>query len=107
MGLKDTSCSSNYRGIAIASTLSKVLEGVILQSFFTSSDLQFGFKPGHSTTLCTGILKCTLSRYINHNTFMYCCFLDASKAFDLVDHKLLFSYLFNRGLPRTIIKFLV
>ena len=29
----------------------------------TSSDLQFGFKPGHSNTLCTGILKCTISRY--------------------------------------------
>ena len=38
-GLKDASCSSNYRGIAIASTLSKVLEGVILHKyseFFTS-----------------------------------------------------------------------
>ena len=64
-GLKDASCSSNYRGIAIASTLSKVLEGVILHKyseFFTSSDLQFGFKPGHSTTLCTGVVKCTISR---------------------------------------------
>ena len=101
-GLKDASCSSNYRGIAIASTLSKVLEGVILHKyseFFTSSDLQFGFKPGHSTTLCTGVVKCTISRYINRNSYVYGCFLDASKAFDLVDHKLLFSYLFNRGLP--------
>ena len=32
-GLNDTSCSSNYRGIAIASTLSKVLEGVILHKY--------------------------------------------------------------------------
>ena len=32
-GLKDPSCSSNYRGIAIASTLSKVLEGVILHKY--------------------------------------------------------------------------
>ena len=109
-GLKDASCSSNYRGIAIASILSKVLEGVILlkySEFFTSSDLQFGFKSGHSTTLCTGVLKCTISRYINRNSFVYGCFLDASKAFDLVDHKLLFSYLFNRGLPPTIIRFLM
>ena len=109
-GLKDASCSSNYRGIAIASTLSKVLEGVILHKyseFFTSSDLQFGFKPGHSTTLCTGVVKCTISRYINRNSYVYGCFLDASKAFDLVDHKLLFSYLFNRGLPATVIRFLM
>ena len=62
-GLKDPSCSSNYRGIAIASTLSKVLEGVILHKyseFFTSSDLQFGFKSGYSTTMCTGLIKTTI-----------------------------------------------
>ena len=92
-GNKDASCSSNYRGIALASILSKVLEGVILHKYsehFISSNLQFGFKPGHSTTLCTGVLKCTISRYIHHNSFVYSCFLDAPKAFDLVDHKLLF-----------------
>ena len=30
---------------------------------------------------------------IHRNSFVYGCFLDASKAFDLVDHKLLFTYL--------------
>ena len=34
-----------------------------------------------------------------------CCFLDASKAFDLVDHNLLFNYLFDRGLPLAFIRF--
>ena len=110
MGNKDASCSSNYRGIALASILSKVLGGVILHKYsehFISSNLQFGFKPGHSTTLCTGVLKCTISRYIHRNSFVYGCFLDASKAFDLVDHKLLFTYLFDRGLPLAIIRFLM
>ena len=109
-GLKDPSCSSNYRGIAIASTLSKVLEGVILHKyseFFTSSDLQFGFKSGYSTTMCTGLIKTTISHYINRHSVVYGCFLDASKAFDLVDHKLLFSYLYDRGLPPTVIRFLM
>ena len=93
--------------IAIASTLSKVLEGVILHKyseFFTSSDLQFGFKSGYSTTMCTGLLKTTISHYINHHSVVYGCFLDASKAFDLVDHKLL---LYDRGLPPTAIRFLM
>ena len=46
---KDTSVSSNYRPIALSSTLSKVLEWLILHKyseFFTSSyysHLQFGF----------------------------------------------------------------
>ena len=107
-GLKDPSCSSNYRGIGIASTLSKVLEGVILHKyseFFTSSDLQFGFKSGYSTTMCTGLIKTTISHYINCHSVVYGCFFDASKAFDLVDRKLLFSYLYyDRGHPPTVIR---
>ena len=59
-GVKDTSSSLNYRPIALSSNLSKVLERLILLkfiAFFTSSELQFGFKPGFSTTLCTGVVK--------------------------------------------------
>ena len=85
-GPKDVTCSSNYRGIAIAST---IIEHVIKYSaFLASSDYQFGFKSGLSTTLCTGVLKATVSRYIHRNSIVYGCFLDASKAFDLVNYKL-------------------
>ena len=86
-GSKDASCSKNYRAIALASSLSKVLERVLLlkyQSFFCSSSLQFGFKSGYSTTLCTGMIKNIVSRYIHNGSVVYACFLDASKAFDLV-----------------------
>ena len=56
---KDASCSSNYRAITLASTLSETLEHF---SYFSTS-LQFGFKPGSSTTLCTGVYskECYLS----------------------------------------------
>ena len=67
-GNKDTTCSQNYRPIALASSLSKVLERLILikyESFFYSNSLQFGFKPGFSTTLCTGTVKNVVSRYIH------------------------------------------
>ena len=87
-----------------------MLEGVILHKyseFFTSSDLQFGFKSGYSTTMCTGLIKTTISHYINRHSVVYGCFLDASKAFDLVDQQLLFSYLYDRGLLPTVIRFLV
>ena len=45
---KDGSVSANYRPIALSSTLSKVLEQLVLckySNIFTSNHLQFGFKP--------------------------------------------------------------
>ena len=56
----DATLSQNYRPIALASSLSKVLEGLILnkyESFFCSDSLQFGFKCNHSTSLCTASVK--------------------------------------------------
>ena len=52
--VKDASNSANYRPIALSSSFSKILERVILflnEPVFSTSALQFGFKPGHSTTL--------------------------------------------------------
>ena len=109
-GKKDTSTSNNYRPIALSSNFSKVLERVILmsyESFFKTSDLQFGFKTGSSTTLCTGVIKNVISRYTHRGSSILGCFLDASKAFDLVDHQILFRILFECGLPLPIVHFLL
>ena len=57
---KNLSSSDSYRPIALAPTLSKVFEWCLLfnfQSCFVTSPLQFGFKPGFSADLCTGLLK--------------------------------------------------
>ena len=40
-----------------------------------------------------------MSRYINRGSVVFGCFLDASKAFDLVVHELLFEKLIDRCLP--------
>ena len=106
---KDVSCSSNYRPIALASSLSKLLEHLILihySAFLYTSPLQFGFKPGSSTALCTGLVKNIISRYIHSGSSVHGCFLDASKAFDLVDHGLLFQKLIDHGLPLPVVRFL-
>ena len=61
---KDPTVSNNYRPIAMASNLSKVLEKCILfrhPTCFNTSDLQFGFKPGFSTEFCTGVIKSVVS----------------------------------------------
>ena len=89
-GNKDISSSQNYRLIALSSNLSKILEKLPLkyEKFFFSNQLQFGFKPGYSTTLCTGMVKNVTSRYIHNGSAVLGCFLDASKAFDMVDHNI-------------------
>ena len=93
---KDPSSSDSYRPIALAPILSKVFEWCLLfqfQSCFITSSLQFGFKSGFSADLCTGLLKNVIQNYLECDTHVYGCFLDASKAFNRVDHALLFEKL--------------
>jgi hypothetical protein len=42
------------------------------------SDLQFGFKSRHSISMCTMVLKKTISYNVTNNSSVYCSFLDAS-----------------------------
>ena len=108
-GNKNPLCSDSYRPIALASCISKVLEILIIHkysSFLQSSHLQFGFKSGSSTSLCTGTVKNIISRYTNRGSSVLGCFLDASRAFDLVSHDLLFKKLVDRKLPAPIVRFL-
>lgn len=109
-GNKDQALSESYRPIALASTLSKALEWCILLSYpqlFFTSGLQFGFKPKMSTSLCTGTVKCVISRYMHGGSSVFACFLDASKAFDLVNHEILFQRLIDRDLPNHLTRFLL
>ena len=106
---KPPSSSDSYRPIALASTLSKILEWCILMDFsqyFVTSDLQFGFKTDSSTSLCTGVLKQVVAKYIYNGSPVFACFLDASKAFDLVRHDILFDLLLSRGLPSPVVRLL-
>ena len=92
----------NYRGIALCSALCKVIDLVIIEKYaaqLMSSELQFSFKPEHSTNMCTSILKEVCSYYQARNTDVYICLLDASKAFDRVHYGKLFRLLSKRKIP--------
>ncbi len=94
----------------MASCLSKLLEWSILLTWskhFATSDLQFGFKGGYSTSLCTAVLKSIAKRYTKGCSRVYACLIDASKAFDTVNHHLLFEKLLERELPVTVTAFLL
>jgi len=54
---------SNYRAIAISNVDIKILERIILHKVMRHKKhdkYQFGFKPGHCTSLCAGIVKQTV-----------------------------------------------
>ena len=76
------------------------------QYFVTDhNDLQFGFKSGYSTMQCTGILKAFVNRYIKQSSDIYACLIDAFKAFDTVNHYVLFKKLLTRGVSIPIARF--
>ena len=102
--------SDNYRSIALANILSKLLEHVIpsrCEVYLTTSDNQFGFKSKHSTDQCLFAFKEVVRYYIRHGSPVFACYLDAnaSKAFDRVNHWTLFNKLVKREVPSYLVKY--
>ena len=69
--------SSNYRAIALSSMFSNVIDWIILmkeQFSLLSSELQFGFKKGLTTTQCTYSLLETIYYYNYNNSSVFVLF---------------------------------
>ena len=102
--------SDNYRPIALASIVSKVVEKVILNrisEFFLTTCNQFGFKNKLGTDMCIYALKEILENHRSHSGSMFMGFLDASKAFDRLKHTTLFRKLIDRRVPNYVVRIMM
>ena len=93
--------SDNYRGITLVNSICKLIDLLIIEKcseFIYTSYLQFAFKSEHSTTLCT------VNYFVERNSNVYACLLDASKAFDKVHFGKLFTLLLNRNVPAVYLR---
>ena len=96
---------TNYRPISVLSVFSKIFERIIydnLMFFIENNDIlynrQYGFRHQHSTyhTLIDFTEK--ISNAFESNKFLIGIFLDLSKAFDCIDHNILFDKLYFYGI---------
>jgi exonuclease III len=102
----DLSDKSNYRPISLATVLAKVLDRILdvyLSRQIKLNDAQFGFREGLSTENAILALKHTANYYVSRETPIFACFLDLSKAFDLVSYDVLWAKLKEIGIPHELI----
>ena len=92
----DRTDPSNYRPISLLSILDKILEKLInkrVTSFLDAHKIlykyQFGFRPNHSTVQAVVEIADNIISEVNQGYLVAGIYMDLSKAFDTVDHKIL------------------
>ena len=83
----------NYRPVAVTSVVSKIIELILLDrlhEILVTVCNHFGFKNKHGTDMCVFSLKQVIEYYNSRSSPVYVCYIDASKAFDRINHWCLF-----------------
>jgi hypothetical protein len=104
----DRKSVNNYRPVSILNCFSKIFEKLMstrIIEFITHHDVlykyQFGFRKKHSTVMALSILINKIIENLDKGEYVIGIFLDFSKAFDTVDHKILCEKLDYYGIRGT------
>ena len=97
----------NYRPISLLNVISKIYERAVynqLYEYFVFNNLfyssQYGFRTKHSTEDAAIELIDKIQEHLEHDHYeqVLAIFLDLSKAFDTIDHNILFEKLIHYGI---------
>ena len=95
----------NYRPVSVLPVFGRIFEKIIytrLYSFLTTQGIlhekQFGFRQAHSTSQALNYSVELIQKSLSKKQHVLAVFIDLSKAFDTLDHKILLDKLYNYGI---------
>ena len=96
--------ASNYRGIALLSTVGKLFTRILnsrlndwAEEYDVYVEAQAGFRKGMGTVDNIFILNSLINRSLNNDEQLYCAFIDFTKAFDFIVRDILWFKLLKIG----------
>ena len=102
---KEKHIVGNYRPISLLITVSKLLEKVVYKRTYSHLECnnqlyksQYGFRSKHSCENAVSELVGEIMKANDQNKYSISVFLDLSKAFDTLDHKILYAKLERYGI---------
>ena len=108
---KNRDMTTNYRPISLLLTLSKILEKVMysrVYNFLCATNQlyisQYGFRKQHSCEHAVGELIAKITKGMETGKFTSGIFLDLSKAFDTLEHDVIYAKLEKYGLRGTCLQ---
>ena len=97
--------ANNYRPISLLITISKVLEKIVYQRTYTFLERtgqiynsQYGFRSQHSCESAVSELISEIIKGFQNGMYTAALFLDLSKAFDTLEHKVLLDKMYRYGI---------